>query len=99
MEILYRSLGVMIERPWLASLPAFILLVLHVRTRRLSALVAGLAWAGYCLYESGMKLRILCGGECNIRIDLLLIYPALAVLSLLALAQACLTLRAGRARP
>jgi len=99
MEVFYRALGVMIEWPWLALLPAFILLVLYARTRKLSALVAGLAWVGYCLYESGMKLRILCSGECNIRIDLLLIYPALAVLSLLALARACLALRAGPARP
>jgi hypothetical protein len=31
-----------------------------------------------------MKHRLLCGGECNIRVDLLLIYPVLAVLSLVA---------------
>jgi len=28
-----------------------------------------------------MKLRILCSGECNIRVDLLLIYPVLLVIS------------------
>jgi hypothetical protein len=32
-----------------------------------------------------MKLRILCSGECDIRIDLLAFYPFLAVLSLIAL--------------
>ena len=32
-----------------------------------------------------MYLRILCSGECNIRIDLLLIYPMLLMLSVLAL--------------
>ena len=36
-------------------------------------------------YEYAMKLRILCSGECNIRVDLLLLYPALLVLSLAAL--------------
>jgi hypothetical protein len=30
-----------------------------------------------------MQLRWLCSGECNIRVDLLLIYPALALVSLL----------------
>ena len=35
-------------------------------------------------YEYAMKLRILCSGECNIRVDLLLLYPALLVLSLAA---------------
>lgn len=28
-----------------------------------------------------MKFRILCSGECNIRIDLLLLYPALIIIS------------------
>jgi len=31
-----------------------------------------------------MKLRILCSGECNIRVDLLLFYPTLALMSLFA---------------
>jgi hypothetical protein len=30
-----------------------------------------------------MKLRILCSGECNIRVDLLLFYPLLLVLTVL----------------
>jgi len=29
-----------------------------------------------------MKVRILCSGECNIRVDLLLIYPILILVSL-----------------
>jgi hypothetical protein len=33
----------------------------------------------YSLYEFGMKHRWLCSGECNIRIDLLLIYPVLVI--------------------
>jgi hypothetical protein len=32
-----------------------------------------------------MKLRLLCPGECNIRVDLLLIYTLLAALSLASL--------------
>jgi hypothetical protein len=39
-------------------------------------------------YEYAMKLRILCSGECNIRVDLLLLYPALLVLSLAAVVAA-----------
>jgi hypothetical protein len=42
-----------------------------------------------------MKWRILCSGECNIRVDLLLIYPALVVLSILAAVPA----RRARGRP
>jgi hypothetical protein len=43
-----------------------------------------------------MKWRILCSGECNIRVDLLLLYPALAVLAVFGLVAALRAL--GRAR-
>jgi hypothetical protein len=48
-------------------------------------LVAALAWVAYFPYEQAMKMRILCSGECNIRVDLLLFYALLALLSVLAL--------------
>lgn len=80
----YRIMAGLIERPALALLPALLLLALYAASRKTIVLIAGLAWLGYCLYETGMKLRILCGGECNIRIDLLAIYPLLIGLSLLA---------------
>lgn len=35
-----------------------------------------------------MKLRLLCSGECNIRVDLLLLYPVLAFLSVAAVVAA-----------
>ena len=35
-----------------------------------------------------MKWRVLCSGECNIRVDLLVLYPALAVLALRGLISA-----------
>jgi hypothetical protein len=34
-------------------------------------------WLLYAAYETGMQRRWLCTGECDIRIDLLLIYPVL----------------------
>jgi hypothetical protein len=43
-----------------------------------------LLWLIYGIYEYGMKLRLLCTGECNIRLDLFLIYPLLLCVSLLA---------------
>ena len=42
----------------------------------------------YMPYEMAMHLRWLCTGECNIRIDLLLIYPVLLLLSLAAVVAA-----------
>lgn len=47
------------------------------RSRRRSFLVLALLWAAYSLYEYLMLTRVLCSGDCNIRVDLLLIYPAL----------------------
>jgi len=44
----------------------------------------GAIWGLYALYETGMQQRWLCTGECNIRIDLLLIYPALLLLTIIA---------------
>jgi hypothetical protein len=43
------------------------------------------AWGLYAVYEYLMHERILCSGECNIRIDLLLIYPLLLGLTFKAL--------------
>lgn len=43
----------------------------------------GASWLAYALYEIWMQQT--CTGECNIRVDLLLIYPLLLVLSLLTL--------------
>jgi hypothetical protein len=40
-------------------------------------------WLLYAVYETGMQQRWLCSGECNIRVDLLLIYPLL-ILGLIA---------------
>ncbi|MBK7927450.1 MAG: hypothetical protein IPJ98_08150 [Bryobacterales bacterium] len=44
------------------------------------AVAAGL-WAAYCVYEGLMEARVLCSGECNIRVDLLVVYPVLVVVS------------------
>ena len=46
------------------------------RTRR-GLVVLVLAWVAYGVYEYLMYRRVLCSGECNIRVDLLLIYPLL----------------------
>jgi len=59
-----------------------------------SAAVAACLWALYGGYEYLIHLRILCSGECNIRVDLLLIYPLLLAFSLAGLWN---TARSGKA--
>ena len=84
MDALYRSMAVLIGQPWLAAIPGAALLALWTWSGRRLVLVAAVAWLLYLPYEYGMKWRILCSGECNIRVDLLLLYPALVILSILA---------------
>jgi hypothetical protein len=78
-------LGILVGFPFLALLPAALFAALYFRCRRVPVLLAALAWLVYFPYEQAMKMRILCSGECNIRVDLLLFYPLLALLSVLAL--------------
>ena len=42
------------------------------------------AWVGYLAYE-GIYIPRHCTGECNIRVDLLLIYPYLALVTICAI--------------
>ena len=80
-----------IQSPWLALIPAALFLAAYGPSRRRLVLVTGVLWLLYALYELAMKRRILCTGECNIRVDLLLVYPLLALLSLVAAIQALRT--------
>ena len=78
-------MAVLIEFPLLTLVPAVLFLYLFSVSKSRLILVTGLSWLAYVPYEYGMKLRLLCSGECNIRVDLLLIYPLLIVLSLASL--------------
>ena len=77
-------LGVFIGWPFLSLLPAALFAAMFAGRRRGIILTAALAWLAYFPYEQAMKLRILCSGECNIRVDLLLFYPLLLLFSGLA---------------
>ena len=81
-------MNLLIQWPLLAAAPGLLFLGLYRSLRRRWILYAGVAWLLYALYELGMRWRWLCTGECNIRVDLLLIYPALAMVSLAAIVAA-----------
>jgi hypothetical protein len=76
--------GLFIPRPGLAVVPAVVFAVLYHFSRRKLVLATATAWGLYALYEYAMLRRWMCSGECNIRIDLLVVYPALVLLSLAA---------------
>ena len=78
----FRIMAVLIEMPWLALVSAALLLALYAGSKARFILISALLWLAYLPYEYAMKLRLLCTGECNIRVDLLLIYPVLLLASL-----------------
>jgi hypothetical protein len=99
MEILLmplRAMSVFISSPIFVFVPTIIFLGLFAVSKRFSVLLAGLLWLAYLPYEYAMKLRILCSGECNIRVDLLLIYPVLLVASIIAIIAFIIFQRKGR---
>ncbi|HQR18561.1 MAG TPA: hypothetical protein PK948_09320 [Gemmatimonadales bacterium] len=77
-------MSLFIAYPALALVPALLFLLGYWWSRRPSNGIAALCWLLYAGYETAMRLRWLCTGECNIRVDLLLLYPALAAVSLFA---------------
>lgn len=97
MSTLLTPMAVLIEFPWLALLIGAVLVTLGRRLSRRTAVLVGGLWVLYGLYETGMRLRWLCSGECNIRIDLLLLYPVLLVATVAAVVS--LLRGRGAARP
>jgi hypothetical protein len=77
-------MAIFISYPYLAGLIGMLLIGVGRLTRHRTPIVVGIVWVLYALYETGMKHRWLCSGECNIRVDLLLIYPVLLLLLLVA---------------
>ena len=71
-----------ISHPWLILIPGGFFAALYSVSRKKALVLATGAWFCYLPYEWGMKLRILCSGECNIRVDLLVVLPMLLVLSI-----------------
>ncbi len=79
MDRLLGAMAIFIEYPLLAFAIGAVLFGMGRRARRRVVVGVGFAWLFYGLYEFGMRQRWLCSGECNIRVDLLVIYPMLAI--------------------
>jgi formate hydrogenlyase subunit 3/multisubunit Na+/H+ antiporter MnhD subunit len=79
-----RGMAFFIEYPVFAAVIGVLLFWLGRIARRRTAVTIGVLWLLYAVYETAMHERWLCSGECNIRIDLLAIYPALLIGSLAA---------------
>ncbi|HEY5939937.1 MAG TPA: hypothetical protein VIT87_03900 [Gemmatimonadales bacterium] len=87
---IFRTMGVFMAHPWLAAVVGVLFVIFGWKVRRWGVVTIGVMWVLYAAYETSMKQRWLCTGECNIRVDLLLIYPILILSSI----GAALSLRA-----
>ncbi len=79
------SLSALIVYPVLALVAGIVFIRMYLMMKSRASLVAGVAWVLYFIYESLIKAGIWCEGECNIRVDLLLLYPLLLLISLVAI--------------
>jgi hypothetical protein len=70
-------MAIFTQYPWMAAVIGLLLVGLGRARGRRTAIVVGVTWLLYAAYETAMRLRWLCSGECDIRVDLLLIYPLL----------------------
>ena len=68
--------------PLFAVLLALLMFASFRMTRTRLALITSVLWIFYAVYEFLMQIRVLCSGDCNIRADLLLIYPVLLIYTL-----------------
>ena len=78
---------VLISHPWIAALVGLAFLAGWHRLRRRSLLVVGVLWI-HAAYEVALPYLSACGDDCNIRVDLLLIYPILLVAAIVAIVAA-----------
>jgi hypothetical protein len=95
MGLFLSVMAIFIQYPWLAALVGVLMLTLGRSRGRGAAVAAGITWLLYAVYETGMKQRWWCTGECNIRVDLLLAYPILLVVTVVGVVA---LLRTGRAQ-
>jgi hypothetical protein len=78
-------MAIFTQYPWLAAGIGVLFVGLGQQRRRPTVIVVGVIWLLYAAYETAMRLRWLCSGECNIRVDLLLIYPLLLAITVVGI--------------
>ena len=80
-DLVFQTFAPFIKWPIGAFIPAAAFAAAYGWNRRGITLAPAIAWAVYALLETLNKAGITCSGECNIRVDLLFIYPLLWLLS------------------
>src|ERR1044072_1274327 len=91
--------SVFIPRPWLALGPGLLFGLFYIAVRHRFLVITAAVGVAYAVYEYTLYRRWLCSGECDIRVDLLLIYPVLLLLSVAALVLLVVSLVRRRRHP
>ena len=99
MPALPKIFYLLIDSPVLIAVPIMVFAVLALWSHSRTALVTTVAWVAYLVYELGMNAGVFCSGDdCMKRTPLYVVYPLLALLSLLALVQVYVHIRDKRLR-
>ena len=75
------------DYPLLIVAPIILFAALALWSRSRAAWAATAAWDMYLIYELGMRAGVFCSDECIKRTPLYVVYPLLALLSLVALVR------------
>ncbi len=84
---IFTAMAILTIFPLGALLISVLFIWLNRNLRSRLVYLTGAVWLLYAAYEYLMYARILCTGECNIRTDLLIIYPILLFLSVIAVTK------------
>jgi hypothetical protein len=84
----------LVNYPTLIAVPIVLFAALALWSRSVTAWVATAGWTLYLIYELGMKAEEFCSGTaCLKRTPLYVVYPLLAILSLVAVVQVYVHIR------
>ena len=67
--------------PFGATIVGTLYIRMFLKLRTKLSMLTGILWILYSIYEYLMYIRVLCTGEYNIRVDLLLIYRRIRIIS------------------
>jgi hypothetical protein len=81
----FSAIGILTIFPFGATIIGAVFVAMYFNLKTTTSIIAAFLWLTYSIYEYLMYTRVLCSGECNIRIDLLVIYPVLITTSLVAI--------------
>jgi len=94
-----QALSLLIIFPFGALLAGASFAIAACYRRNILPAFAALLWTAYGVYEYLMYALILCTGECNIRVDLLMIYPVLLLFTVAGIISASRPARSSTLRP